>query len=786
MRFVKKRDGRRVKFSTENVELAIRSAFEATFPDLDEEQKSALGPVISKLADAVHERVTELEQAGAIPVEKIQDVTEEVLMRNGHTDVARTYIQYRHIRTIARESKSDLMRVMGDILFASSETVNLKRENGNIDGDVSMAKMLRAGSETSKEYCLSILLPSEAAEAHREGDIHIHDLDFYGIGTLTCCQIPLDKLFEKTFSTGLGSIRRPSSIRAAAALTAVIIQGNQNEQHGGQSIPMLDYYLAPFVALSFANNIAQVMQIRFGLCSDVVDHVRSICRDFANEHRTGVFVDADDSDLSVWKTVCSELTEYLDNDAVEKDWGLILHLAHELTVTETYQAMEALVHNLNSLHSRAGSQVPFSSVNLGTDISPEGRCVIEQFLLATEAGLGGGELPFFPVSVFKVKDGVNYNPGDPNYDLFKLAMRVSSKRMFPNYVFLDAPFNLQYYREGVPESEVVAMGCRTRVIANAFESDTEGQTPVGRGNLSFTSVNLPRLALRAEGDLEKFFILLDEKLMLVKRQMLHRLELQGSCRVYNFPFLMGQHIWRGSEKLTQSDDYLEEVICQGSLSIGFIGLAETLVALIGKHHGESAEAQELGLRIVSHMRGVLDSWVREDYRLPLSGKTVHLNWSLLATPAEGLAGRFVRMDRARFGEIPGVTDKGYYTNSSHIPPNFNISFVDKIRLEAPYHELENAGHIAYVEFDGDASKNLEAFESILRCMHDNGVGYGAINLTLDHDPVCGYDGYIDRICPKCGRDVTKPVSQTEINEIAARFGIPFPYHLRVESASLVD
>ena len=399
--------------------------------------------------------------------------------------------------------------------------------------------------------------------------------------------------------------------------------------------------------------------------------------------------------------------------------------------------------------------------------------VTRNLLLATEAGLGAGETAIFPISIFKVKEGVNYNPEDPNYDLFKLSMRVSAKRLFPTYEFIDAPYNIKYYKPGNFRTELATMGCRTRVIANAF--DPKNEVVTGRGNLSFTSINLPRLGIEAKGDIDKFFELLEDRMYLVKKQLIKRFKLQCSKKVYNYPFLMGQGIWLGSDKLGPTDD-ISEVLCHGTLSIGFIGLAECLVALIGEHHGQSDEAQELGLKIVGHMRKMTDDWQKEWYTLS-TGKKVHLNWGIIGTPAEGLSGTFVRKDKKKYGVIKGITDKDYYTNSSHIPVGYKIGFVDKIKKEAPYHELENAGHICYIEFDGDASKNLEAFEAVIRCMKENGVGYGAINIPVDRDPVCGYSGIIGDICPKCGRDVREPISQKEINAIRKKFGLTAPFNL---------
>ena len=400
--------------------------------------------------------------------------------------------------------------------------------------------------------------------------------------------------------------------------------------------------------------------------------------------------------------------------------------------------MEALIHNLNTMKFRAGAQTPFSSINYGMDTTPEGRMVIENILLAQEAGLGNGETPIFPIHIFKVKDGVNYNPTDPNYDLFKLACRVSAKRLFPNFSFVDAPFNLQYYKEGNPDTEIAYMGCRTRVIGNNFDPSREIVT--GRGNLSFTSINLPRLAINAKGNVGTFFDSLDDMMELCIEQLLHRFKIQASKKVKNYPFLMGQGVWIDSDKLGINDE-VGEVLKHGTLSVGFIGLAECLKSLIGKHHGESEEARELGLEIITRMRERMDE----------ESKRTGLNFSLLATPAEGLSGRFVRMDKERFGEIAGVTDKDYYTNSFHVPVYYPISAFEKIKIEGPYHNLTNAGHISYIELDGDPTTNLNAFEKIVRCMKENGIGYGAINHPVDRDPVCGYTGIIEDKCPMCGR-----------------------------------
>ena len=411
--------------------------------------------------------------------------------------------------------------------------------------------------------------------------------------------------------------------------------------------------------------------------------------------------------------------------------------AYQETDKETYQAMEAFIHNLNTMHSRAGAQVPFSSINYGMDTSSEGRMVMKNILLATDAGLGHGETPIFPIQIFRVKEGINYNEGEPNYDLFKLACKTSAKRLFPNFSFVDAPFNLKYYK-GTPETEIAYMGCRTRVMANIYDKNNE--ISFSRGNLSFTTINLPRLAILSNGDVKEFFNKLDDMLELCIEQLLERFEIQCRRKVKNYPFLMEQGIWLGSDKL-KPDDEVREVLKHGTLTVGFIGLAETLKALIGCHHGESEKAQALGLRIVGHMAKAMDK----------TSKKYNLNFSLIATPAEGLSGRFIKMDKKLFGNLEGITDREYYTNSFHIPVYYPISAYNKIKLEGPYHALTNGGHISYIEMDGDPTKNLSAFEKIIRAMHDNGIGYGAINHPVDRDPICGYNGIIDDVCPCCGR-----------------------------------
>lgn len=724
-----KRDGRQSAFELDKITNAIFQAAQAS------------GGHDYQMAETLARQVEQnLEQAlsGEIPtVEQIQDEVERVLVETGHARTAKRYILYRNERTRVREMNTRLMKVYEDLTFKSSLENNVKRENANIDGDTAMGTMLKYGSEGAKQFYEMFILDPEHARAHREGDIHIHDLDFLTL-TTTCCQIDLLKLFQGGFSTGHGFLREPNDIRSYSALACIALQSNQNDQHGGQSIPNFDYSMAPGVKKTFrrafTDNLTKAIEIYLEQ-EDGELLSKSIVKNA--ERETGeiaVFADGNGFDEAVERLLC----DHTDERTAAKIMRFTRKYAVKETRRNTYQAMEALVHNLNTMHSRAGAQVPFTSLNYGTDTTPEGRLVMECLMKATEAGLGNGETSIFPIHIFKVKEGVNYNPGEPNYDLFKLAMRVSAKRMFPNFSFLDAPFNAQYYKPGHPETEATYMGCRTRVVGNVFDPTREIVN--GRGNLSFTSINLPRIAILSKGDIDWFFEDLDRKIDLVIDQLLARLRIQSQKKVRNYPFLMGQGVWIDSEKLGP-DDSVGEVLGHGSLTCGFIGLAETLKALIGVHHGESDEAQELGLKIVSHMRERMDQ----------AAQQYHLNFTLIATPAEGLSGRFVRMDRARFGEIPGVTDREYYTNSFHVPVYYPISAFEKIRREAPYHALTNGGHISYIELDGDPTQNLEAFETVVRAMKEAGMGYGAINHPIDRDPICGYTGIIGDVCPRCGR-----------------------------------
>ncbi|MBC8532660.1 anaerobic ribonucleoside triphosphate reductase [Yeguia hominis] len=724
-----KRNGVFVPFDAKKIRNAI---FKANIRIADERMRDA---DLDRLTEQV---VTAISQNTKAPtVEQVQDLVEEALIAADYAKTAKAYILYRAEHQKLREMDENLMHVYEDLTFKASEDADMKRENANIDADTAMGTMLKYGSEGAKCFYDAYLIPSEIVEAHRRGDIHIHDKDFYAL-TETCCQIDLLKLFKGGFSTGHGYLREPNDIRSYAALACIAIQANQNEMHGGQSVPNFDYAMADGVAKSFRKfylqSIAQYLTIKYELPLAQTERMM----EQAKAELGAAF------DLDTVHSYSQTLTAWLAGQLAisQEEFSAAARYAEENALNAvdraTYQAMEALIHNLNTMNSRAGAQVPFSSLNYGTCTSKEARMVIRNLLLVTEAGLGDGETPIFPVQIFKVKEGVNYNESDPNYDLFQLAIRVSAKRLFPNFSFLDAPFNLPYYREGDYNSEVAYMGCRTRVMGNVY--DPEREITCGRGNLSFTSINLPRIALESRGDLETFYRILDSRIDLVMEQLLHRFKTQCGKKVYNYPFLMGQGVWIDSETLGKSD-CVAEVLRHGTLSIGFIGLAETLKFLTGKHHGESPESQALGLAIIGHMRARTDQKSAE----------TKLNWTLLATPAEGLSGRFVQLDAERYGKIPGVTDREYYTNSFHIPVYYPISAFRKIQLEAPYHALTNAGHISYVEMDGDASKNLEAFESIIRCMKESGIGYGSVNHPVDRDSVCGYNGIIDNVCPRCGR-----------------------------------
>lgn len=730
---VVKRDGKKAPFNEEKIALAIKKGFDSVVGDAYTENDA------NKVFLTVVEQIKkDYQEVPLIQIEDIQDLIEKKLKELNYMDVLEAFSSYRARRTESRkvfqERYHKLTKAIESLTLKDAKDEDAKRENGNVDGNTPMGTMLQYGSTLAKEFAKSYLMQPRFAEAHDSGQIHIHDMDFLPMGTTTCCQIDLNELFKDGFSTGHGHLRTPQDIMSYSALAAIAIQSNQNDQHGGQSIPAFDYFMAPGVLKTFKKQFKQMLYDYFDLTGFLglvkwehivkeIDKLKSI-----------------EFDIELFKDY------YEASSEVEK----IFRLSYEKSVLKTdritYQAMEAFIHNLNTMHSRAGAQVPFSSINFGTDVSPEGRMVIKNYLYATDAGLGKGETPIFPISIFKVKEGLNYNPGDKNYDLFHLACKVSAKRLFPNFSFIDASFNLPYYKEGDYKTEIAYMGCRTRVMANPANPDNE--VVPGRGNLSFTSINLPRLGLkhgialgeRKTADMEGFYRELGDLMDLVRDQLLERFETQCSKKVYNFPFLLGQGVWIDSKGL-RPNQRLKPVLKNGTLTIGFIGLAECLKALTGKHHGESKKSQELGLEIIKFMRDRTDSYV-EQYKL---------NFSLIATPAEGLSGRFTGIDKSIYGSIPGITDRAYYTNSFHVPVYYDISIANKLKLEGPYHKYTNGGHISYIEVDGDTANNIEAFEKIVRIMHDNDIGYGAINHPVDRDPVCGYTGVIGDVCPGCGR-----------------------------------
>ena len=754
---VVKRSGKKVDFDGTKIAIAIKKGFD----NLKTAQYAHLSLGVEytekdsqKVYQAVMKRIDkDYKDAEKIKIEEIQDLIEEELKKKKYTDVYESFADYREKRRQSREMFVDdkkmhkFLKTIEGLGLKSSVEDNTKRENANVNGDTAMGTMLQYGSTVSKEFAKAYLMKKRYADAHDNGDIHIHDMDFMPMGTTTCNQIDLEKLFKNGFSTGHGHLRTPNDIMSYSALAAIAIQSNQNDQHGGQSIPAFDYYMAPGVLKTFKKQFKQTI-------ADLLDYtdfnkfinMATIAKDIDK-------LDSIDVDLAMFEKYEKESSQ------LKRLFSMAYDKALAKTDRITFQAMEAFVHNLNTMHSRAGAQVPFSSINFGTDVSLEGRMVIKNYLLSVDKGLGHAETPIFPISIFKVKEGVNYNPEDPNYDLFKLACKVSAKRLFPNFSFIDAPYNLQYYVPGDYKTEVGYMGCRTRVLANTVDPD-KSITP-GRGNLSFTSINLPRLGIkygivngREVADMEGFYNELDELLELVKDQLLDRFEIQCSKHIYNFPFLLGQGVWLDSEKLKENDR-IRRVLKHGTLSIGFIGLAECLKALTGQHHGESDEAQELGLKIIGFMREKCDEY-SEKY---------NLNFSCLATPAEGLSGRFTSIDKAIYGKIKGVTDRTYYTNSFHIPVHYNITIKNKLHKEAPYHALTNAGHISYIELDGDPSENLDAFERVVRIMKEEGIGYGAVNHPVDRDPVCGYVGVIGDVCPGCGRREGESVSLERITTL---------------------
>ena len=739
---VVKRSGQRVNFNDAKIALAVKKGFDSVYDEYDEKK-------VNKVKEKVLAYIKkEYKDRKTIGVEDVQDAIEKELQELNFSEVYTSFKEYRERRAASRDAfvvkqQHKFVKAIESLGLKTSSEENSKRENANVDGDGPMGTMLHFGSTISREFAKAYLMDNKYARAHDEGAIHIHDLDFWAMGTTTCTQIDLDKLFKSGFSTGHGFLRTPNDIMSYTALAAIAVQANQNEQHGGQSIPAFDYYMAPGVLKTFKKQFKQTLTdyIELEGFAEFIN-IKKIVENI--DKLTSIVFDIDIFDEFTSK---SERVKNIFVKAYEK--------ASQKTDRITYQAMEAIIHNLNTMHSRAGAQVPFSSINFGTDISPEGRLVIKNYLLATDAGLGHGETPIFPISIFKVKEGVSYNKEDPNYDLFRLACKVSAKRLFPNFSFLDSSFNKPFL-DGDYKNEVAYMGCRTRVLANICGPAI---TP-GRGNLSFSTINLPRLGIkygialeeRTKADMDAFYAELTDLLELVKGQLLQRFEHQCSKTKSNFKFLLGSGVWIDSDKL-EYNSKLRKVLKHGTLSIGFIGLAECLKALTGEHHGESDKTQKLGIEIIKFMRKKCDEFAEEE----------KLNFTLLATPAEGLSGRFTAMDKSIYGVLKGITDRDYYTNSFHVPVYYKTTIQHKLEVEGVYHKFTNAGHISYIELDGDTVNNIDAFETIIRMMHDNDMGYGAINHPVDRDPVCGYVGVIKDVCPRCGRREGEGVDMEVIN-----------------------
>ncbi len=695
---VVKRDGRVVGYNDEKIKAAIRKAMLQTEMGEDE---SLIHKITDRISMSGNERMT---------VEEIQDRVELELMKSPRKEVAKRYIAYRDQRNIARRAKTRDMFL--EIIEAKSNDIT--RENANMNTDSPAGMMMKFASETTKPFVDDYLLSHEAREAVRNGYLHIHDKDYYPTKSLTCVQHPLDNILVHGFTAGHGESRPAKRIETASIIGCISLETAQNEMHGGQAIPAFDFYLAPFVRSSYIEEVKQV---------EAFD---------GKDHLALYDVEIDDYEKKSLDGLTGE--ERVKQHAINK------------TVGRVHQAMEAFIHNMNTIHSRGGNQVVFSSINYGTDTSAEGRCIIRELLNSTYEGVGNGATAIFPIQIWKKKRGVSYLPEDRNYDLYKLACKVTARRFFPNFVNLDAPFNYhEKWDINDPkryEYEVATMGCRTRVFENRFGE----KTSIGRGNLSFSTINIVRIAIECMNILDKeerirrFFSKLDEVLDITARQLCDRYDFQKTALAKQFPLLMTR-LWKGSENLKPGDT-IESVINQGTLGIGFIGLAECLVALTGKHHGEDEASQALGLRIVSHMRSRVNEY---------SEKYQH-NFSVLATPAEGLSGKFTKADRKTFGVIPGVTDKVYYTNSNHVPVYYHCSPRHKAEVEAPYHELTRGGHIFYVEIDGDATHNPEAISDIVDLMDKYNIGYGSVNHNRNRCMNCGYEDAQENLdcCPKCG------------------------------------
>ena len=697
---VVKRDGRIVGFNKEKIAAAIRKAMLTTEKGEDES-------LIYKIVDRIE--MMGPEQAS---VEKIQDMVEVQLMQSSRKEVAKKYIAYRDKRSIARKAKTRDMFL--EILEAKNNDVT--RENANMNTDTPAGMMMKFASETTKPFVDDFLLSDEAKNAVKGNYLHIHDKDYYPTKSLTCVQHPLDLVLNNGFAAGHSESRAAKRIETASVIACISMETAQNEMHGGQAIPAFDFYLAPFIRKTYQEEVKHVEEM--------------------TGFELGHLYDAPIDDY------IETSLDLLDGDARMKQYAI------NMTVRRTHQAMEAFIHNMNTIHSRGGNQVVFSSINYGTDTSAEGRCVIRELLKSTEEGVGSGATAIFPIQIWKKKRGVSYLPEDRNYDLYRYACKVAARRFFPNFVNLDATFNQhEKWRADDPQRyiyEVATMGCRTRVFENRYGE----KTSVGRGNLSFSTINIVRLALECRGiedkksRIETFFVKLDNLLQITANQLVERYNFQRTALAKQFPLLMTK-LWSGCENL-KGTDTIESVINQGTLGIGFIGLAECLIALVGKHHGESDEAQQLGLRIVGYMR---------DRALQFSEQYEH-NFSILATPAEGLSGRFTKRDRADFGEIEGITDKIYYTNSNHVPVYYRCSPRHKAEVEGPYHELTRGGHIFYVEIDGDATHNPQAIENIVDLMDKNNIGYCSVNHNRNRCMDCGYEDAQPNLekCPHCGSE----------------------------------
>ncbi len=701
---VVKRDGRIVGYNEEKIKAAIRKAMLATDAGDDE-------ALIQRIADHIGAR-----GKSQMSVEGIQDMVELELMKSPRKEVAKCYINYRHKRSIARKAKTrDLF-----LEIINTKNNDITRENANMNADSPAGMMMKFASETTKPFVDDYLLSEEAREAVRANYLHIHDKDYYPTKSLTCVQHPLDKILNNGFWAGHGESRPAKRIETASVIACISMETAQNEMHGGQAIPAFDFYLAPFVRKTFIEEV-KVLEDIYG--EDYKDMYDQQVKDYIMRPLEGL-------------------------TGRER----VLQHAINRTASRVHQAMEAFIHNMNTIHSRGGNQVVFSSINYGTDFSPEGRCIIRELLHSTWEGVGNGSTAIFPIQIWKKKKGVSYLPTDPNYDLYCLACKVTARRFFPNFVNLDATYN-QHEKWDIndPERyhyELATMGCRTRVFENRFGP----KTSIGRGNLSFSTINIVRLAIECmsiddkQQRIDAFFHKLDNVLDITARQLDDRFNFQKTALVKQFPLLMSQ-LWNGCENLKPTDT-IDSVINQGTLGIGFIGLAECLIALTGKHHGESQESQELGLKIVEHMRQRVNEF-SEHYK--------H-NYSVLATPAEGLAGKFTRRDRKDFGEIPGVTDKIYYTNSNHVPVYYKCSPKHKAEVEAPYHEITRGGHIFYVEIDGDATHNPQAIMDIVDLMDKYNIGYGSVNHNRNRCMDCGYEDASENLteCPEChGHNIDK-------------------------------